>query len=292
VSSIKKSLNLVWAKRYYRKDRLFRRQENHLKFTSTTNKNYMNNYKCPQCGLVNWIKVEFCKRCNLPNQYAQFSPSQPMAQNTAFAQTSSMSAQTMQTSYAAYNTLPQSNLNIAQQNSYLAENNYSYPQNFQSEINTVCGMCETQSNSMKELYEDDVCKNCHRQYISRRQAAFLLDLIIYRGLATFAIIWTAASISESLILFAALLSFVPILLKDGTKGVSIGKLIAGLRTVDFTTKQSCGIGKSILRNIILYIPFMLLIELVFIQNGKRLGDRIVNTRVVWNKYEKARVFWK
>ena len=252
----------------------------------------MNNYKCPQCGLVNWIKVEFCKRCHLPNQYTQFSPSMTAAQNTAYAQTSPMPAQTNQTSFTPYNTLPQSNANTAQQNPYFAGNEYSFPQNYQTGINTVCGMCGTQSNSMKELYNDDVCKQCHRQYISRRQAAFLLDLIIYRVLATLVIIWIAASIGEPLIPFAILLTFFPILIKDATKGVSIGKLVAGLRTVDFTTKESCGIGKSIGRNIVLYIPFMLLIELVFIQNGKRLGDRMVNTRVVWNKHENARVFWK
>jgi uncharacterized RDD family membrane protein YckC len=255
----------------------------------------MNNYKCPQCGLVNWIKTESCKRCQLPNQYAEIASSQQkIMQNQSVSQTASVVFQTIpneaatkSTSYAPSSIGVNSSLRTSS-----GANNYQYTQSIQNGINTICGMCSNHSNSMKKLYDDDVCKSCHRQYISRRQAAFLLDLIIYRGIATVILIWMVMLTSESLALYAMILSCFPILIKDGTKGVSIGKLVAGLRTVDFSTKQPCGFGKSILRNIILYIPLMLLIELVFIQDGKRLGDRIVNTRVVWNKYEKARVFWK
>lgn len=41
----------------------------------------MNNYKCIQCGLVNWTSQEFCKRCQLPNPYLN----QPM-QTVEFSQ--------------------------------------------------------------------------------------------------------------------------------------------------------------------------------------------------------------
>ncbi len=253
----------------------------------------MNSYKCVQCDLVNFANQQLCKRCQSPNPYlnspaqaAGFSPppqfnyvAQPLPDFSTPPPPNVFGTAAGTTTVDGFSQFPPPA--FANRPPAFANNG----------INTICGMCGSQSNSMKELYNDDVCRRCHRQYISRRQAAFLLDLLIYRGLATFALIWSTKIIGESLAPFLFMFSFVPILLKDGTKGVSIGKLVAGLKTIDFTTKEPCGIGKSILRNIILYVPFMLIIELIFIQNGKRLGDRMVNTRVVWNKYEKARVFW-
>jgi hypothetical protein len=255
---------------------------------------FMNTYKCRQCGLVNWNTVEFCKRCQLPNQQAQIVQSQPATHNMAYSNAAPSSLQFTETPVSPnFNNQSQYAAGYGQDfGAHNPVNVYQNSQNSYAQINTSCGMCGVQSNSMKKLYDDDVCKRCHRQYISRRQFAFLLDLIIYRGLATVLLIWADQLTGGSMGLFAFGLSFFPILLKDGTGGVSIGKLAAGLKTIDYPTKQPCGFGKSVLRNIILYIPFMLLIELVFIQSGRRLGDRIVETRVVWNKYGNARVFWK
>lgn len=250
----------------------------------------MNTYKCPQCGLVNWETSVNCKRCSLPNSQSV----EPMMPNTNISNHSSVATQTMPDSFIQnlnYNAPPPPNFYKDRVGTYSMGNSQPYNPGYQSGVNTICGMCGIQSNSMKKLYEGDVCKKCHRQYISRRQAAFLVDLLVYRGLFTVLIILAVSALGDSLAIFGLLLSFFPILIKDATGGRSFGKFIAGLRTVDFTTKESCGIGKSILRNIILYVPLMLLIELVFIQNGKRLGDRISNTRVIWNKYENANIFW-
>lgn len=291
----------------------------------------MNSYRCSQCGLTNWATTEFCKRCKSPNpQFVYNQQTAAYAGNSqydGFAQQQNQTQQNyQQPNYQSQNYAPTnySQINYDQQNySNYQQPNYSAPpppnafgneagtanyagnymqnefQNYQtpsansySQINTTCGMCGMQSNNMKKLYEDDVCRSCHRKYISRRQAAFLLDLIVYRFVATFLIVGLLGQIGDSFALIAIILTFVPILLRDATNGVSLGKAIAGLKTIDFATKQPCGIGKSIARNVILYVPFMLIIELVFIQSGRRLGDRMVDTRVVWNKYESARVFWK
>jgi hypothetical protein len=55
----------------------------------------MNNYRCPQCGLLNWATTDQCKRCRLPNPatgQTQFSPS-PAMPNTMIAATSPTVAQ-------------------------------------------------------------------------------------------------------------------------------------------------------------------------------------------------------
>lgn len=292
----------------------------------------MNSYKCSQCGLTNWVTAEFCKRCKSPNlQFGYNQQTAAYANNPRFdgyaQQQNSYAQQNQQPNYQPQNYTPatHSQTSSAQQNyaGFPQQNDYSAPPppntfgaaagtaNYQgdyrqveqqfypslqqrsyTQINTVCGMCGVQSNNMKKLYEDDVCRSCHRKYISRRQAAFLLDLIVYRGIATLIIFSLLGAVGDSLGMLGILLSFVPVLLRDATNGVSLGKAVAGLKTIDFVTKQPCGIGKSIARNIILYVPFMLIIELVFIQSGRRLGDRMVDTRVVWKKYENARVFWK
>lgn len=263
----------------------------------------MNSYKCPQCGLVNWLNAEYCKRCKLPNQSnqnyeqvadsnqfeGQFQSANTMSYNSS-ANTQAISSPYMQaSSYASTQTPP--NFYADRMGSYSMQNTQPLYPPQQIGVNTLCRMCGSQSNNMKKLYEGEVCKVCHRQYISRRQAAFLLDLVVYRGLATLVIVTLFAKLGDSVAMFGFILAIFPILLRDATGGVSLGKLITGLKTIDFATKQPCGVGKSIIRNIILYVPFMLLIELIFIQNGKRLGDRIVDTRVVWKKYENARIFW-
>jgi hypothetical protein len=49
----------------------------------------MNSYRCPQCDLINWSTTDCCKRCRLPNPAnsypQQFTPQQPLMQNTAVA---------------------------------------------------------------------------------------------------------------------------------------------------------------------------------------------------------------
>jgi hypothetical protein len=57
----------------------------------------MNNYRCIQCGFLNWATADQCKRCRLPNtannQSQQFSPQPPM-QNTMVAATPHTAVQT------------------------------------------------------------------------------------------------------------------------------------------------------------------------------------------------------
>ncbi|MFU8780996.1 MAG: RDD family protein [Kiritimatiellia bacterium] len=68
-------------------------------------------------------------------------------------------------------------------------------------------------------------------------------------------------------------------------GQSLGKKALKLRAVDATTGQPLtnNWGPCIIRNIVLYIPFFFIVELIVLSNnkdGQRLGDQWAKTRVV------------
>lgn len=68
-------------------------------------------------------------------------------------------------------------------------------------------------------------------------------------------------------------------------GQSVGKKAMKLRAVDATTGKPLTNqwGPSVVRNIVLYIPFFFIVELIVLANnkeGQRLGDQWAKTRVV------------
>ena len=98
--------------------------------------------------------------------------------------------------------------------------------------------------------------------------------------------------------FLAMLSIVPLILgwgiaiiclvgysmfKDGLfGGRSLGKKLLGMRVVTKDGK-ACDFVKSLLRNIVYIIPFMMFVELIMLfvdKEGLRFGDKIAGTQVV------------
>lgn len=65
------------------------------------------------------------------------------------------------------------------------------------------------------------------------------------------------------------------------RGQSVGKRLAGLRTVNAATDEPCGYGQSIIRNLVLLVlgPIDLLIGGAD-EGRRRLGDRMAGTAVV------------
>ena len=133
----------------------------------------------------------------------------------------------------------------------------------------------------------------------RRIVAFLIDRLV--GLAptfVFGVFFFVLLLGgEALEALAALmlglgfLSFIffnigYMLLRDGLfDGRSLGKRVMGLKVMDSRGKP-CGIGDSVLRNIIFFIPILPLIELilVLIDPGQRIGDKWAKTKVVRSRY--------
>ncbi|MDX1583841.1 MAG: RDD family protein [Thermoanaerobaculia bacterium] len=130
-----------------------------------------------------------------------------------------------------------------------------------------------------------------RQYLLLRIGAFLIDglliallLILPASLLSWSVIrsggamnWIARIWNVTFSLF-----MIGILLRDGWKGRSIGKLIMGLE-LRHVSGQPPGYLASMLRNLVLLVPVLNLIEIGFLffsRGARRLGDRIAGTVVV------------
>lgn len=136
--------------------------------------------------------------------------------------------------------------------------------------------------------------------IIKRSAAFGIDLAlsVILLLLLYVIIYIYSSIYETnikgmllvsviLSIFWALLSAAYITLRDGFfKGRSLGKKVLGLQVIKIKTGKPCSYIDSILRNILIVIPFCGLIDLMWTyvdHNGRRIGDYIAGTRVMVEK---------
>ena len=72
--------------------------------------------------------------------------------------------------------------------------------------------------------------------------------------------------------------------KDGfAGGQSYGKKMNGLMVVSLNSNQPCTMGKSALRALSWYIPYVALVEIVMVlatDKGQRLGDKFASTQVI------------
>jgi uncharacterized RDD family membrane protein YckC len=107
-----------------------------------------------------------------------------------------------------------------------------------------------------------------------RIGAYLIDVILIVLVAWIPILgWIAAPV------YFLLRDALPFL-----DGQSIGKKIVGLRAVDEHGAALTGnYGPSVVRNVVLWIPFFPIVELIVLLTNKdllRLGDQWAKTRVV------------
>jgi hypothetical protein len=90
----------------------------------------MNNYRCTQCGFLNWATADQCKRCRLPisaNNQPQFSPQPPM-QNIQVAATRQTTVQTQYVQPQNYQTPQYQNRQNYQNPNYQTPNYQTPPQ--------------------------------------------------------------------------------------------------------------------------------------------------------------------
>jgi hypothetical protein len=173
-----------------------------------------------------------------------------------------------------------------------------------------CPICERpikNPHRAKKLFGISVCNRCRNGFANRRQLAYLIDAIIwffgvgflYEGI-TYLIErppiapGAPTTIQSALISafgFDSVFGFVwvwmlPLVFfcKDGFSGMSPGKWVTGVQVVDAPTREPIRFAKSFKRNLVLMIPFAVLVLAVAMMKGRRPGDRWANTEVIWRKY--------
>ena len=155
---------------------------------------------------------------------------------------------------------------------------------------TADGVVSAQLKSKRWQIPGDT--NLLIKILRRREWAFLLESLLLLIGPMLMIYWMgsqARTNREAVQLFSfsiIFFNFVYVLIRDCFGGISPGKLLLGIRVVDFTTGEAIGPVKSFLRNWIYLFPLAGLVELAVASSRpdkRRLGDLIAGTVVVFNE---------
>ncbi len=110
---------------------------------------------------------------------------------------------------------------------------------------------------------------------NKRVCAYFIDLIIITAIGM--VLSLMFSMNIYWIIYALLILF-----KDSFNGQSFGKYLVGTQIID-ESNSPASITKASIRNIFMAIPILPLIEYFVMindkQEGRRMGDRVVKTRV-------------
>jgi uncharacterized RDD family membrane protein YckC len=140
------------------------------------------------------------------------------------------------------------------------------------------------------LYDHLVCRGCQRDFALRRALAYLLDNAAF-GAAAFAAHAVLAPHDPAAAKAAFLvLGWVAFAFRDAHRGRSPGKALFDLHVVADGTREPIGPLHSLARNAILFVPLMPLVAATQAGQGKRIGDGMAGTRVVWTRHARSRVF--
>lgn len=188
-----------------------------------------------------------------------------------------------------------------------------------SETPSTCPICRKRPVREKRkyrLYGEYVCRKCLYRLANRRQAAFLIDyilwgILVYVPLAAVEMLvglgtpgWVLPDPVAMAIGFVSMFAFG---MKDGFSGHSPGKWLCGVQVVDASSMEPIGFGQSLIRNmpvLLIFAPYYIisnfwpmlimlgslfqLLGLVIIGSrlvkGARWGDGWAKTKVVWKQY--------
>jgi uncharacterized RDD family membrane protein YckC len=159
---------------------------------------------------------------------------------------------------------------------------------------TPCPLCGS-SQKMKKprtLYGHEVCRRCWGGFITRRQLAWIVDIIFLQVMVGFFFGFFAAlaGVEEPATGVLMLAVGIALAFKDGFAGHSFGKWICGVQVVDSESGGAAGFGKSFLRNWVAAVPVMPIVIALTMNDGPRIGDGMAKTRVIWKRYRKHPVF--
>jgi uncharacterized RDD family membrane protein YckC len=174
----------------------------------------------------------------------------------------------------------------------------------------ACPLCrrDTYMNKPGTLYGYAVCKKCINGFANRRQIAWVVDVLLIRvtvfavtfalGVAIGIIIVTSGGqVDEPVIRVLTMvdwgfvgLGLLLVAAKDGFGGYSPGKRLLGVHVVNENSGQPIGFGQSMARNWPALIPIMPIVIAVQMLKGKRVGDGMAGTRVIWDRHADSPVF--
>ncbi|GMU21418.1 MAG: hypothetical protein AMXMBFR13_15110 [Phycisphaerae bacterium] len=149
----------------------------------------------------------------------------------------------------------------------------------------VCPLCQSRPARAMLLYAW-ICDACRTEFLARRGVAFLVDLGAAAGIcglllglvALFGLI--NSDLTPSIPITIGLL----FPLKDGFAGYSPGKWLTDLRVVDRQTRQPAGFLASLRRNLVLFVPFAVLVLPILLLDGTRPGDAWAGATVIWRRH--------
>ena len=152
----------------------------------------------------------------------------------------------------------------------------------------VCSVCfksEHMNEDSKIIYEIPTCKKCAKGFINRREAAFLIDIVLwYLAMSSLGFFFDVPQTEQS-IFQLSIFFWIIFFLKDGFSGYSIGKVICGIRVYHEPSEKPSGFLTSFKRNVIMIVPVIILFLLIDIKKGYRVGDSWAKTKVVWEKHK-------
>jgi uncharacterized RDD family membrane protein YckC len=153
------------------------------------------------------------------------------------------------------------------------------------------------AKTFRPLYGKDVCKKCYYGFANRRQLAYVFDAFLiqggyYLGIFVVALLGFEEDSLGFSIAFLALiaLTYAMLLLKDGFAGHSFGKALTGVQVLDENSGLPGSWLHSLKRNLPTLVPVVPLIIAYQLQKGKRWGDGIARSKVIWKKYRDHPVF--
>jgi uncharacterized RDD family membrane protein YckC len=154
-------------------------------------------------------------------------------------------------------------------------------------------------NDKYTIYGHAVCKKCYHSFASRRQFAYLLDILICYTIWTVIFIGIGGVMdgngsskieADGIMSFIEWTAIILFMFKDCWDGQSIGKAICGVTAIDEITGKPGGIEVSLKRNLPLLIPIMPIIAANQLCKGHRIGDGWANTKVIWDRYANHPIF--
>ncbi len=165
----------------------------------------------------------------------------------------------------------------------------------------ICSRELKKPHKCKPLYGMKVCRKCRNSFANRRQAAYLIDVILFQiaaYLVVFLVEWPMIRpssnpaqtnyVAVTVIEFGLGWLVLPLFFfcKDGFNGYSLGKWLMGVQVIDVESREPIRFLRSLKRNLVLLIPYVGFFGVVLtMMKGKRWGDGWAKTQVVWKKYE-------